>query len=61
MRGPPLKDRFGNPVRPKEWYLVPLPAIDEAVRRIRDGTITELEYDPGTASLILIAGNPVSP
>lgn len=46
-----IKDRFGNPVVPREWFLVPLFVIDEAVSRIKDGTITEYQYDPGTASL----------
>jgi hypothetical protein len=31
--------------------LVPLPVIDEVVDKIRDGSITEFEYDPATASL----------
>ena len=44
-------DRFGKPVLPKEWFLVPLPVVDEAVERIRDGTITRYEYDRQTASL----------
>ena len=30
-----INDRFGNPVVPKEWFLVPLFAIDEAVERIK--------------------------
>ena len=46
-----IKDRFGNPVVPREWFLVPLFVIDEAVNRIKDGTITDYQYDPGTASL----------
>lgn len=46
-----IKDRFGNPVIPREWFLVPLFAIDEAVDRIKDGTITSYKYDPKTASL----------
>lgn len=46
-----IKDRFGNPVVPREWFLVPLSAIDEAVERIKDGTITSYSYDPQTASL----------
>jgi hypothetical protein len=36
---------------PREWYLVPLFVIDEAVSRIKDGTITDYQYDPRTASL----------
>ena len=46
-----IADRFGNPVKPREWFLVPLPIIDEVVDRIRDLTIVDYEYDPSTASL----------
>ncbi len=47
-----IKDRFGNPVIPREWFLVPLFVIDEAVERIKDGTITGYRYDPKTAVLV---------
>ena len=47
-----IEDRFGNPVKPKEWFLVPLQVIDEAVQRIVDGTITNVVYDPATARLV---------
>ncbi len=47
-----INDRFGHPVRPREWFLVPLTVIDEAVQHIRDGTITEMSYDPTSASLV---------
>ena len=47
-----IEDRFGYPVRPREWFLVPLHVIDEAVQRIRDGSITEVIYDPQTARLV---------
>ena len=46
-----IKDRFGQPVIPREWFLVPLFVIDEAIEKIRDGTITGYVYDPKTASL----------
>lgn len=46
-----IEDRFGNPVRPREWFLAPLHVIDEVVQRIRDETITGLIYDPATAAL----------
>ena len=46
-----IPDRFGNPVKPREWFLVPLPAIDEAVKRIVDGSITGYAYDPASARL----------
>lgn len=41
-----IEDRFGNRVRPREWFLVPLSAINEAVERIQDGTIARYRYDP---------------
>lgn len=48
-----IKDRFGNPVVPKEWFLVPLFAVDEAVEKIKDGTITNYVYDTQIARLRL--------
>lgn len=48
-----IKDRFGNPVKPREWFLVPLFVVDEVVKRIKDGTITQYVYDPTAASLSL--------
>jgi T5orf172 domain. len=47
-----IEDRFGHPVKPREWFLVPLPVIDEAVRRILDGSMTDVVYDPRTARLV---------
>lgn len=47
-----IEDRFGNPVHPREWFLVPLHIIDEAVKRIQDGTITQFIYDPARAALV---------
>ena len=46
-----LKDRFGSAVEPREWFLVPLGTIEEAVRRIIDGTIGQYRFDPATARL----------
>lgn len=47
-----IVDRFGRPVIAREWFLVPIFAIDEAVDRIRDGTITRYIYDPKSARLV---------
>jgi Meiotically Up-regulated Gene 113 (MUG113) protein len=46
-----IEDRFGKPVKPREWFLVPLPVIDEVVGKIEDKTITQFIYDPSTASI----------
>ena len=49
-----IKDRFGNPVVPREWFLVPLQAIDKAVGLIKDGSISQYEYDPRQADFVKI-------
>jgi len=46
-----LKDRFGKPVKPKEWFLVPLEVIEEVIEKIKEGTIEQFRYDRDTASL----------
>ena len=56
-----IMDRFGRPVVPREWFLVPLFVINDAVEKIRDGTITGYHYDPRAAGLKRISGEmPVS-
>jgi hypothetical protein len=47
-----IRDRFGNPVRPREWFLVPLFVVNDVVERIKDGTITQYVYDPMAARLV---------
>lgn len=47
-----INDRFGHPVHPKEWFLVPLDVIDEAVSFIQDGSIINVVYDPTIARLV---------
>ena len=47
-----IEDRFGQPVKPREWFLVPLHVIDQAVHHIRDGSIMDVTYDPAAARLV---------
>lgn len=47
-----IRDRFGNPVVPREWFLVPFAIIDEAVERIKDGSIKNYSYDPQQARML---------
>lgn len=47
-----LMDRFGTPVKPREWFFVPLNVIEEVIEKIKEGTIDQFRYDPKTASLI---------
>jgi hypothetical protein len=46
-----LMDRFGTPVKPREWFLVPLEVIEDVIEKIKDGTIDQFRYDPKTAKL----------
>jgi hypothetical protein len=50
-----IMDRFGRPVIPREWFLVPIFAIKDAVERIKDGTISGYVYDPKQARLVSVS------
>lgn len=47
-----INDRFGQPVVPREWFLVPLFVIEEVVERIKDGSIENYVYDPQHAHIV---------
>lgn len=47
-----IPDRFGHMVKPREWFVVPLDVIDEAVERIRDRSITTYRYSPSEGKLL---------
>ncbi len=47
-----INDRFGNPVTPREWFLVPLFIVDEVVDKIKDGTLSKYSYDENSVSLV---------
>jgi len=46
-----IKDRFGKPVKAREWFMVPIFTIDEMVEKIKNGTVGEYYYDAGSAEL----------
>jgi hypothetical protein len=46
-----LSDRFGIPVEPKEWFVVPLTIINEVMERIQDESITGFVYDSAGGGL----------
>ncbi|HEY0154726.1 MAG TPA: GIY-YIG nuclease family protein [Longimicrobium sp.] len=49
-----LADRFGKPFSPREWFLVPVFVIDEAIELIRQGTITGYVYDAAAGALVRV-------
>ncbi|MDH7972510.1 GIY-YIG nuclease family protein [Sphingomonas sp. AR_OL41] len=52
-----IPDRFGKLVRPREWFLVPLPIVDEIVCRIGDGSLVGMVYNREAAALVLEGGS----
>lgn len=46
-----LKDRFGQGVEPREWFLVPLPVIQEAIEKLIAGNIEKFRYNPEEARI----------
>ncbi len=44
-----IKDRFGKPVEPKEWFMVTRGAVARAVELIQSGEIGNYKYDHNTA------------
>lgn len=46
-----IADRFGNAVKPREWFFVPLDAIREAVRLLNEGKLASSRYDAQKASI----------
>lgn len=46
-----IKDRFGKPVKAREWFLVPIFVIDEMVEKIKEGSLSDYYYEPKSADL----------
>ncbi len=46
-----IADRFGRPVRPREWFLVPLQIVDEVVARVQDGSLAQATYNVNSGHL----------
>ena len=49
-----ISDRFGNPIYPREWFLVPRFIIDEVVEKVKVGNLHKYKYDPFLVGLNLI-------
>ena len=49
-----IKDRFGNPVQPNEWFMIPAEAVAEAVQLIKSGEVNQYRYDAQTAQFVKV-------
>ncbi len=47
-----LKDRFGFQVEPREWFLVPLAVVEEAIEKLKEGTLDKYRYDFASARIV---------
>lgn len=47
-----VKDRFGQTIRPREWFFVPLDVIREALQRLAGGTLSDSYYDPSKGRIL---------
>ena len=47
-----ITDRFGKKVKPREWFLLPIEVIAEAITRLQDESIIDHRFDPDTASIV---------
>ena len=46
-----IPDRFGKPVKPKEWFLVTIDAIEEAILKLKDGSLVNYYFEVKTGTL----------
>ncbi|MBB3967199.1 GIY-YIG nuclease family protein [Rhizobium metallidurans] len=47
-----IRDRFGKPVRPREWFLLPLETVEKVVAMLVDGSIVHHRYDGRSGTVI---------
>ena len=47
-----ISDRFGKPYKPQEWFLVSLETIEDAVQKIKEGSIINYKFDIKSGILI---------
>ena len=50
-----IMDRFGKPFRPREWFLLPLPIIEQAIPMILDGSIVRHRYDHRACAIVPVS------
>lgn len=51
-----LREEVGGFVEPREWFLVPLPVIKDAIQLIRSGEIANARYDMASATIVAVDG-----
>lgn len=47
-----IKDRFGKTIKPREWFLLPLSVIEQAIPLMVDGSILRYRYDHRSCAIV---------
>jgi hypothetical protein len=47
-----IMDRFGKAIHPREWFLIPLPLIEQAINYLMDGSIINYKYDSNLGEIV---------
>ena len=47
-----IKDRFGKAIKPREWFLLPIPIIEQAIPLMIDGSILRYRYDHRACAIV---------
>ena len=47
-----ITDRFGKKVKPREWFLLPIEVIEEAIVRLQDGSIVDYQFEADKGGLV---------
>ena len=47
-----IMDKFGKAIRPREWFLIPLTLIEQAIALLMDGSIVDYYYDSNLDEII---------
>jgi hypothetical protein len=47
-----IKDRFGKQCKPREWFLVSLDVVDQAIKMLIDGSIVKHRYDRESGRIV---------
>lgn len=47
-----ITDRFGKKVKPREWFLLPIEIIAEAISRLQDGSIINYRFDLDSGCIV---------
>ena len=52
-----ITDRFGKVIKPREWFLLPLQVIEQAIPLMVDGSILRYRYDHRSCTIVEVASN----